>query len=199
MVVIHDETLERTTNGTGNVADFAIKELQAFDAGQGQAIPTLREVLEAIPTHITLFIEIKDPSPRSLTFLAEDLQWAKESLEWDSKNLVCISFYWEALRTLRAQNTEIALGVSYLAQMAEQDLSGIGKMDYKAVITMVQALNAAHIVPNIEDISQEIIEYWRMHSVAEIHCWTVREMQQKQKATLLALDGIMCDDVVKFL
>src|SRR5579859_1474635 len=45
LIVIHDESLERTTNGHGLVRDHTLAELQALDAGDGQRIPTLDEVL----------------------------------------------------------------------------------------------------------------------------------------------------------
>src|ERR671938_442670 len=45
LVVIHDETLERTTNGSGLVRERTLAELQRLDAGHGERIPTLEEVL----------------------------------------------------------------------------------------------------------------------------------------------------------
>lgn len=67
IVVIHDETLERTTDGTGAVVDHTLAELQAFDASAGRAgfagvrIPTLTEVLELLaPTGLALNIELKN-------------------------------------------------------------------------------------------------------------------------------------------
>jgi glycerophosphoryl diester phosphodiesterase len=69
-VVIHDGTLERTTNGQGKVADLTLKELQKLDAGfrfvpqfSGERILALREVLELARERIPVNIEIKNPSP----------------------------------------------------------------------------------------------------------------------------------------
>jgi glycerophosphoryl diester phosphodiesterase len=68
-VLIHDATLTRTTNGTGNVKAFTVAELQAFDAGAwkgkefvGERIPTLEEVLALVKGHMRLVIEIKEPN-----------------------------------------------------------------------------------------------------------------------------------------
>ena len=59
-MVIHDETLERTTNGKGFVKDFTSDELQAFDAGRGEKIPTLKDVLKLLDgTSAELNIELK--------------------------------------------------------------------------------------------------------------------------------------------
>ncbi|MCS7325044.1 MAG: glycerophosphodiester phosphodiesterase family protein [Anaerolineae bacterium] len=47
VVVIHDDTVDRTTNGTGRVAHLTLAALRVLDAGQGERIPTLAEVIEA--------------------------------------------------------------------------------------------------------------------------------------------------------
>ncbi len=70
VVVVHDRTLERTTNGQGRVADFTLKELKNLEAGlwmgpqfSGERIPALKEVLELAQGRIGVNIEIKNPSP----------------------------------------------------------------------------------------------------------------------------------------
>ena len=66
VVVIHDETLDRTTNGSGRVSDFSLAELQQLDAGSwfaprfaGERIPTLDAVLDEVEGRILLNVEIK--------------------------------------------------------------------------------------------------------------------------------------------
>lgn len=61
LVVIHDERVERTTNGNGKVADVPLAALRMLDAGAGERVPTLDEVLEAVPRHIGVNIELKGP------------------------------------------------------------------------------------------------------------------------------------------
>jgi len=62
LVVIHDHTLERTTNGTGLVAEKTAAELRRFDAGHGERIPLLQEVVELAIGKVGLVIEIKQLS-----------------------------------------------------------------------------------------------------------------------------------------
>ena len=69
IVVIHDETLERTTNGKGMVADHTLKELKRLDGGSsfgpqfaGEKIPTLKEVLDLAKGRVPVNIEIKNPT-----------------------------------------------------------------------------------------------------------------------------------------
>ena len=66
LVVLHDATVDRTTNGTGNIADLTLKEIKQLDAGswkspefEGERIPTLHETLSVMPYNIWLNIHIK--------------------------------------------------------------------------------------------------------------------------------------------
>ncbi len=57
-VLMHDLTVDRTTNGTGAVASLTLEELRALDAG-GEPVPTLAEVLDLTRGRVLLVIEIK--------------------------------------------------------------------------------------------------------------------------------------------
>ncbi|MCC6790879.1 MAG: glycerophosphodiester phosphodiesterase, partial [Thermomicrobiales bacterium] len=73
LVVIHDATIDRTTNGSGHVADMTLAEIQSFDARAGFAdwpescvVPTLRQVLDVIGEVPYLEIEVKTDAPARL-------------------------------------------------------------------------------------------------------------------------------------
>lgn len=59
LVVIHNHRLERTTNGVGRVQQVRFDYLRGLDAGKGQQIPTLQEVLRLVEGRISLNVEIK--------------------------------------------------------------------------------------------------------------------------------------------
>jgi glycerophosphoryl diester phosphodiesterase len=66
LVVIHDTTVDRTTNGSGKVAELTFEEIRALDAGSwfapafaGARVPTLREALEVIPEHVLCNVHSK--------------------------------------------------------------------------------------------------------------------------------------------
>lgn len=64
LAVIHDHTLERTTNGSGLVGAHTLAELRELDAGQGERIPLLEELLELVRGRVGLVIETKqNPIP----------------------------------------------------------------------------------------------------------------------------------------
>ena len=59
LVLIHDATLDRTTNGSGKVCDYTLEELKQLDAGNGQQIPTLRELFELVKDHPTMTLDLE--------------------------------------------------------------------------------------------------------------------------------------------
>ena len=62
LILMHDATVDRTTNGKGLVSDKLLCELKTLDAGNGERIPTLRELMELVKDHptMTLDIELKE-------------------------------------------------------------------------------------------------------------------------------------------
>jgi glycerophosphoryl diester phosphodiesterase len=66
LVLMHDGTIDRTTNGTGRVRDYTLAQLKALDAGEwknagfaGEQIPTLEEALDVLPLNMLLNVEVK--------------------------------------------------------------------------------------------------------------------------------------------
>ena len=97
LVLIHDATVDRTTNGCGNVCDFTFEELKALDAGSwfskeyaGERIPSFREFLELIKgKDIFLNIEIKDARED----ITEKTIKMLESYNIQKENFVIASFH----------------------------------------------------------------------------------------------------------
>ena len=61
LLVIHDDSLERTTSGKGEVMGSGLYYLRSLDAGNGQQIPTLQEVAELVDGRCGINIELKGP------------------------------------------------------------------------------------------------------------------------------------------
>lgn len=61
LIVFHDQRLDRTTNGTGYLWDHTFEYLRTLDAGDGEQIPTLAEVYQAVNSRAGLNIELKGP------------------------------------------------------------------------------------------------------------------------------------------
>lgn len=97
LMVIHDDTLERTTNGKGRINDFTCAQLQELDAGEGEKVPTLPESLDLILSHqCEVQVEIKDG--KTLSHLIEfiiTIEKAKHSL------ITVISFHHGWLKSFK--------------------------------------------------------------------------------------------------
>ncbi|MCR2822953.1 glycerophosphodiester phosphodiesterase family protein [Lederbergia panacisoli] len=59
VVIIHDRTVDRTTNGSGKVSEFTLKELKELDAGLGQKIPSLEEFCELLHPYSELLFNVE--------------------------------------------------------------------------------------------------------------------------------------------
>ncbi|MDP3046574.1 MAG: glycerophosphodiester phosphodiesterase family protein [Chloroflexota bacterium] len=59
VVIMHNATVEKTTNGQGAIADMTLEQLKALDAGKGERIPTLQEVVDLVRGKNGLYIELK--------------------------------------------------------------------------------------------------------------------------------------------
>jgi glycerophosphoryl diester phosphodiesterase len=109
LVVIHDHTLERTTNGHGLVRDHSAAELRKLDAGDGEHIPLLHDVIELALGKVGLVIEIKQ-LPIVYEGLEEKLVNMLRQLGAIEECAV-ISFHHPAIRKLRDLDSKLQLGI----------------------------------------------------------------------------------------
>lgn len=85
-MVIHDATVDRTTNGSGAVTEMTRAELQALDAGQGERIPTLGEVLDLVGDRLHVDIEVKANQAGEAVLrevAGRNVRWLISSFDWD--------------------------------------------------------------------------------------------------------------------
>ena len=89
IVVMHDETVNRTTNGEGNIRDLYLEEIKSLDAGSwfdsnspSEQVPTLKEILVKFENRVHIFVEIKSEEEdllRELRSLLETMGWIPDS------------------------------------------------------------------------------------------------------------------------
>jgi glycerophosphoryl diester phosphodiesterase len=199
VVVFHDDTLERTTDGGGPIRERTLRELQALDAGyrfspdgggtfpfrgSGVAIPTLAEVCEAFPK-VPLIIEIKQLDPP----LEEDLAQVLQSTGADSRALV-FSLHQEPVDRFRG------LGGSWP--------TGFGPGDVSQFLQRLQAdrwdgyepPGAAFAVPrqwqSTVIVSPPFVE--AAHRLGcEVFVWTVNEPGEMHTLLDMGIDGLITD------
>jgi len=117
-VVIHDFTVDRTTDGSGRVADLPLAALKELDAGSsfnpafaGERIPTLEEVFEAVGHQLLINVELKVP-PRENRGLEAAVVALVEQHGLSDRVLIS-SFNPYALRRVRRLHPQLPLGFLY--------------------------------------------------------------------------------------
>ena len=142
LIVIHDETLDRTTNGHGLVRDHTLSELRTLDAGQGQPVPTLPEVLDFARDRGTVVdIEIKN-APVFYDGIEAAVVQAVRAAKMED-NVIVISFDHAAVKRVKELEPGLATGVLYACRPTD---AGIG---------LARAAGADAVLPHWAYISPE--------------------------------------------
>jgi len=104
LVVIHDDTVDRTTNGSGTVSSFSLEEIRRLDAGKGERIPTLQEVIDLVCGKVRLVVELKEKGtegPVSVSIRENGLL----------DDVYVISFWHRLVRAAKALEDRLKTGV----------------------------------------------------------------------------------------
>ncbi len=170
LVVMHDAEVDRTTDGSGAIADKTLAELRALDAGHGERIPVFEEVLDAVRT--PLQAEIKDVA--AARALAEVMR-RRDLLS----RVEVLSFHDEAL-------TEIARLVPGVRTALVADRYG------PEVVERATAAGAATLVLDIRRLTLETVEHARAADLRIIG-WVVNTLDHLRLVRALELDGATTD------
>jgi glycerophosphoryl diester phosphodiesterase len=107
IVVIHDATVDRTADGTGAVSNYALRELKKLDAGEGETIPTLQEVIDFVHGKVRLVIELKEAGTEKPV-----VQLINRNGLWE--NVYVISFWHRLVKTAKEMEGRIKTGVLFV-------------------------------------------------------------------------------------
>ncbi len=186
VVVIHDEKLERTTNGSGLVKDYTLEELQRLDAGTwfgeefaGEKMPTLDQVLdEFASTELIFNIELKSGIVLYPGLEEKVIEAVKCRNLTD--RVVLSSFNHYSLVTCRELNTEIRTGMLYVAGLYEP-------WEYAL------KLGCYSVHPLFNHLQHpELVSGFREHNLA-IYAWTVNEPVYMELMVAGGIDAIITD------
>lgn len=157
-VVIHDDTVDRTTNGQGRVDSFtlhALKQLTILGKDNrpllGVTVPTLEEVMELADSYIRkrqdviINIEIKDL--RATLQVVEKVKEYVENKAWRYSNVIVSSFAHEALWQAKQLNSAVLLGILYEPEQASDMEAVVSDMDPYAVHPSSTELDSQEFLP----------------------------------------------------
>ncbi|MCL4373173.1 glycerophosphodiester phosphodiesterase [Candidatus Parvarchaeota archaeon] len=180
LIVMHDETLDRTTNGSGLIHLHTIEEIKRLDAGfkfgkrwKGTRVSTLREVFEGLG-RINYYLEIKQSSK---IYPGIEEKMLNLISEFNLKNNVqIISFDFDSLEIVRELDKTIITGLLYT-----------GKSSW--FIDIAKTLKINFLQPSFNLIYQEDIEIARKNGF-KVAAWTVDTVEEIKRAIDLKVDSI---------
>jgi len=205
VVVIHDATLERTTNGHGRVRDLPLGDLQKVDAGYyfspdngqtfpfraaGVQIPTLVEVLQGFPTlHFTIEIKQTDP-PIADRVIAVVRSCGRE------EQVLLASEYDAVLARVRALAPGIATNFGYAEVLDFIQRAATNQLaDYQALGQAFQIPPEFQGIPLVT--SQTVAAAHAFN--CEMHVWTIDDPPEMGRLLDLGVDGIMSNFPARLL
>ena len=172
LVCIHDSTVERTTNGTGEVQALTYRELAEFDAGKGESIPLLEDVLKFASGRLQVNIELKVVGvEQEVINLLE-----RHSMK---PNVLVSSFLHATLLIIKELNESIATAI-------------LVKEPIEDIISYALDFNANAVNPLHRLVTRELVE--DLHSVSlKAYPWTVNDSSRMKTLYSLGVDGVVTD------
>ncbi|MFH5181221.1 glycerophosphodiester phosphodiesterase [Paenibacillus sp. TAB 01] len=184
LIVCHDATITRTTDGTGAIEQMTVEQLKRFDAGSrfdprfaGERIPLLGEVFAAIPNRVMINVEIKCAySERLLARLTELLE------QYDRLSSVVVSsFDHKILVNLKRALPNLRIGLLYTANFASHRLMA------EQTGAAVYSLHPYYKLIGAEDVREAVTDG------LEVYPFTINEEEELKAALEAGVTGIITD------
>ena len=180
-VAIHDPTLERTTNGKGNVRDSSLAEIRKLDAGlwfdrefMGQKVPTLEEIVEFAAKHDVIFyLELKYEAAWGMH---HSLVGALQKSGGAARSII-ISSSEPTLTALRQVDPSAMMGLIFDEANQDHTKAGI-------------ELGVRQLCPQYSLVTNEMVE--QAHALdLQVATWTVDDAATMRAVIAAKVDGIM--------
>ncbi len=191
VVVMHDATIDRTTDGHGRVNDLTLEEIRRVNAGawksdefKGERVPLLAEVLEAVGQRLLINIEVKGMSLRGAGLEQEVAALVEQHELLD--RVIISSFNPLALRRVKQANPRLACG---LLQAPDSPIF----LRDAWLTPLIPGLNARH--PHFSQVNKAVVD--RVHARGlVVNVWTVNQTGIARAMIQAGVDGMIGDDPV---
>lgn len=178
LVVIHDDTVDRTTDGTGRVDSMSFNELRKLDAGNGERIPSLEQVLLHVGDRCSVNVELKGPG--TALPVADALRRFTRSRGVPWQNFLVSSFDHDQLAELKQAEPRIRLAPLFRGELPEN------------FIDIAHRLGAWSVNLRGDDVSPELIERCHREGL-RVLVYTVDEPREMARFREWGVDGIFSD------
>ena len=177
IIVIHDETIDRTTNGKGFVNTLSLLELSAFRIDGKYEIPTLKEVFDLVNQDCFINIELKSYEATDKVVSLVEKYVTKKGWKYD--RFLVSSFDWNALQQVAFLNNKIPIGV-----LTETDLD--------LALAFAKFIQAKSIHPHFHLLTKENTAQIQQKGL-QVFPWTINEVEDIQKIKTFNVNGIITD------
>lgn len=176
-IVFHDCRLERCTNGSGRISEKSLEYLRNLDAGSGEKIPFLEEVLELCGPDIEINIELKGLGTTAI--VAEVVNKFMKKPGWSNENFLISSFDHTQLVTYNELAPNLRLGA--LSYGIPAQLAKFG-----------QDLNAFSVHQSLDFITEDFVADAHKRDL-KVYVYTVNEPDDFIRMRDMNIDGIFSD------
>jgi glycerophosphoryl diester phosphodiesterase len=177
IIVIHDDTIDRTSNGKGFVNKLSLPELKMSRIENEYEIPTLKEVLDLVNQQCLVNIEIKGKG--MIKPVVELIESYVENKNWKYDQFIVSSFDWIALLDIHLLNPEIPLGV-----LTEYDL--------ELAFAFAKFIDAKSVHAYHHLLTKKMTAQMQEEGF-QVFPWTVNEPEDIQKIKSFNVNGIISD------
>ena len=177
LMVIHDDTLERTTNGSGPIAGRTFAFLRSLDAGHGERIPTLEEVFDVVKRRGVVNVELKGPG--TAVPVARLIEQYLKRPGWSVEDFLVSSFDRGQIRQTRELLPELRAGLL------------IDKLP-KGLMEMARELGVWSIHPSKRCVTLKLVDDAHQCGM-KVFVYTVNQLREVAAVARLGVDGVFTD------
>ena len=178
LVVFHDFTLDRITNGFGEVSNHTLTELKSLKVDGEFSIPTLLEVLDTIDKKCLINIELKGEDAAAET--CKVVSHYIENKGWAIDQFIISSFQFQELEAVFKINSNFRLGILTEATVID-------------ALEFAKSVNAYAIHPNFDLLSKQHVEMAQYQGY-KVYTWTVNDDESIKRITSYGVDAIISDN-----
>lgn len=174
VVVFHDKTVDRTTNGFGKIENYTFNELRKLDAGNGEKVPLLTEVLDLLHKRLAINIELKGKGTAKP--VADIIRYYVTKKNWNSSLFLVTSFNQEEITTFAKHYPAIQVGVLFASKSAKYNV-------------LAKTRNAYALNMNAENITRKNVQQIHAHNM-KVFAYTVNTKADARRMARMKVDGI---------
>jgi glycerophosphoryl diester phosphodiesterase len=172
VVIIHDSTVDRTTNGKGPIGSYTLEEIKKLDAGKGEKIPTLEEVIEFVKDKVRLIIELKEEGTEDKV-----VELIKRYNMFDSAYI--ISFWHMLVKKIKEMDSRIKTGVLLVGCPVDA--------------CMARSASADALVMNYAFVNKELVDKAHQEGL-KVFIWNIDDRDMLRPYVDMGVDGIGSND-----